>query len=75
MSAAVRRRQAVRRGVAIARLLRGTRFPDLKTQNQLDWETLRGIERTRVAQHQMSWLPGDGVKWHPLYASRRHGDS
>ncbi len=28
---------------AVARLLRATRFPDLKTQDQLDWDVLRGI--------------------------------
>ena len=34
----------------MARLLRGTRFPDLKTMDQLDWDALRGIERPQLAQ-------------------------
>ena len=35
---------------AVARLLRGVRFPDLKTLDQLDWDALRGIERPQLAQ-------------------------
>ena len=34
----------------VARLLRGTRFPDFKTPDQLDWDVLRGIERLQLAQ-------------------------
>ena len=40
----------VRRDGAVARLLRGARFPDLKTMEQLDWDALRGIERPQLAQ-------------------------
>ena len=40
----------VRRDGAVARLLRGARFPDLKTMDQLDWDALRGIERPQLAQ-------------------------
>ena len=40
----------VRRHGAVARLLRGAQFPDLKTLDQLDWDALRGIERPQIAQ-------------------------
>lgn len=40
----------VRRDGAVARLMRGARFPDLKTMDQLDWDALRGIERPQLAQ-------------------------
>ncbi|MDE2744708.1 MAG: IS21-like element helper ATPase IstB [Chloroflexota bacterium] len=40
----------VRRDGAVSRLLRGARFPDLKTLDQLDWHALRGIERPQLAQ-------------------------
>ena len=39
-----------RRAVAVARLLRQARFPDLKTLEQLDWDALRGVERPQLAQ-------------------------
>ena len=40
----------VRRDGAVTRLLRGARFPDVKTLDQLDWDVLRGIERPQLAQ-------------------------
>ncbi len=40
----------VRRDGAVARLLRGARFSDLKTMDQLDWDVPHGIERPQLAQ-------------------------
>ena len=40
----------VRRDGAVARLLRGARFTDLKTMDHLDSDALRGIERPQIAQ-------------------------
>ncbi len=40
----------VRRDGAVARPLRGARFLDLNTLDQLEWDAPRGIERPQVAQ-------------------------
>ena len=48
----------VRRDGAVARLLRGARFPDLKTMDQLDWDALRRGRSRRRLSHSVSgrWL-------------------